>query len=129
MITLRFNGKQAGKVEDFVSAIVNKMDFNAGPMTGRALHHPGWPIYGELPEQYQASVTQADYLVLSYSTPIMWHNAAGGWVCPEHFYSATTSKHQRMCQAAMERIEADTPQRVTMTEIPRTPNPFDLFGE
>lgn len=40
------------------------------------------------------NVNDADYVVMSYSTPIGVHSPTKGWVIPETKYSSTTSKHQ-----------------------------------
>lgn len=44
---------------------------------------------------------RADYVLISYSTPIAWHVPGSGWVQPNIRYSITTSGHQRqtyLCQ-------------------------------
>lgn len=116
MITLRYYGKQASMSSEFVAAIVNKMDFNAGSMLGRNCVQ-GWLLTGQLPEQYRESASLADYVVSSYTTPIMWHVAesagqayderSDGWVCPDVDYSHTTSQQQTFCRAAMAELAGD----------------------
>jgi hypothetical protein len=39
-------------------------------------------------------IHDADYVVMSYSTPIGVHSHSQGWVIPNTKYSRTTSKHQ-----------------------------------
>lgn len=39
-------------------------------------------------------VHDADYVVMSYQTPIGVHSPTHGWVIPDVKYSTTTSKHQ-----------------------------------
>jgi len=52
------------------------------------------PSYlGKLPRQYAESLTTADYVVISYSTPIAWETD-GEIVLPDVGYSATTGQHQ-----------------------------------
>jgi hypothetical protein len=40
------------------------------------------------------ALSDIDYVVHSYATPIGVHSQSQGWVIPEDKYSVTTSKHQ-----------------------------------
>lgn len=52
----------------------------------------GW-LRGTARDRWQADTQTIDYVVWSYSTPILWH-AADGWVRIGHSFSAASSKHQ-----------------------------------
>jgi len=52
------------------------------------------PSYlGKLPPQYAEDVATADYVVISYRTPIGWEKD-GEKIVPDVGYSPTTSQHQ-----------------------------------
>lgn len=54
----------------------------------------GW-LAGTAREQFHTDTAAGiDYAVISYSTPIAWHLAAGGWRVIGHNFSASSSKHQ-----------------------------------
>jgi len=60
------------------------------------------PSYlGHLPPEYAESLTTADYVVISYSTPIAWEND-GEITLPDVGYSPTTSQHQYTVKDAWE---------------------------
>jgi hypothetical protein len=44
--------------------------------------------------EYYDRSEHIDYTVLSYGTPIAWHDNERGWVMPDTKYSTTTSKAQ-----------------------------------
>lgn len=48
-----------------------------------------------------------DYTVLSYATPIAWHDTERGWVMPDVRYSVTTSKAQSRIRPAVAALAAD----------------------
>lgn len=51
---------------------------------------------------------EVDYVVLSYATPIAWHNSrTGEWVYPLTKYSVTTSKHQGKIFTACSTLNGD----------------------
>jgi hypothetical protein len=52
--------------------------------------------YGYLPREYWGEVDEADYVVMSYATPIAWRNG-NVWRRPDLRYSVTTSRHQGLC--------------------------------
>lgn len=61
---------------------------------------------GRLASTYHESLRQADYVVLSWETPIAWHIAEhkgddAYWVIPDEHYSATTNRHQGYVRAAL----------------------------
>lgn len=76
---------------------------------------------GNLPWQYGESLARADYVVLSYETPIAWHldlpadltdvdsldawvdgrDNPGVWVIPDVKYSITTTDHQQTVRMAL----------------------------
>ena len=58
---------------------------------------PGY--LGNLPPQYAESVTMADYVVMSYWTPIAWETD-GEIALPDVGYSATTGQHQYIVKHA-----------------------------
>lgn len=52
-------------------------------------------VTGSLAPQFHDLVRNADYIVYSYSTPILWFTEAEGcWHEPSDKYSPTTSRHQ-----------------------------------
>lgn len=66
----------------------------------------GWPnplrYLGYLPKGFHESLSRADYVVYSYSTPIGWHVPGEGWHVPEVTYSTTTSsRHQPVLRSAV----------------------------
>jgi hypothetical protein len=71
----------------------------------------GWDISGRLSEpdrsafETAAAMRTLDYAIYSYGTPIAWHTPTG-WTVPDTKYSATTTGHQALVQAA---IELDRP--------------------
>lgn len=52
---------------------------------------------GMLPDQYHYLLEDAEYIVYSYATPILWY-ANGAWHYPKLKYSHSTSRHQSICQ-------------------------------
>lgn len=69
-----------------------------GALSARGHTGPGDSlIFGELPgtaRESMKSLSDIDYVVHSYSTPIGVHSKSQGWVIPDVKYSRTTSKHQ-----------------------------------
>lgn len=64
---------------------------------GQSLRYVGY-----LPKGFHASLSRADYVVYSYSTPIGWHVPDEGWHVPEVIYSVTTSnRHQPVVRMAV----------------------------
>lgn len=58
------------------------------------------PSYiGKLPPEHADSLMTADYVVMSYATPIAWETD-GEIVIPDVGYSPTTSQHQYTVKAA-----------------------------
>lgn len=85
--------------------------------TSGALSGNGWNNYGtfgRLNEVYREAYQRdqkigvIDYVVFSYSTPILWHVTAtsgpnkgkGKWHFVDQRFSSTTASHQSMCQRA-----------------------------
>lgn len=60
--------------------------------------------------EYNERRGHIDYTVLSYATPIAWHDDEFGWTVPDVQYSTTTSKSQGRVRAAVS--EYDTAPRV-----------------
>lgn len=56
---------------------------------------------GELPPQYAEGLVLADYVVMSYRTPIAWE-IDGEITLPDVGYSPSTSQHQYTVKAAWE---------------------------
>jgi hypothetical protein len=58
------------------------------------------PTYevGRLPEPHRSEYRDRsefiDYTVVSYSTPLAWHDTERGWIMPDVRYSVTTSRAQ-----------------------------------
>lgn len=67
---------------------------------------------GRMPEPYRSEYNERrdfiDYTVLSYSTPIAWHDIERGWVMPNTRYSVSTSKAQGRILPAVVRLNAET---------------------
>lgn len=58
------------------------------------------PSYiGHLPPEYAEDLVRADYVVISYGTPIAWETD-GEITLPDVGYSATTGQHQYTVKAA-----------------------------
>jgi hypothetical protein len=62
---------------------------------------------GRLPSEWSrayadaASAGRVTFTVLSYSTPIAWHDSLTGWTVPPVRYSVTTSKAQGYVRGAL----------------------------
>ncbi len=69
-----------------------------GALSARTHTGPGDQLnFGKMSEGSRASIkalSDIDYVVHSYATPIGVHSQSQGWVIPEDKYSSTTSKHQ-----------------------------------
>lgn len=69
-----------------------------GALSARTHTGPGDQLnFGRMSEGSKESIralSDIDYVVHSYATPIGVHSQSKGWVIPEDRYSATTSKHQ-----------------------------------
>lgn len=65
---------------------------------GNLFAQRGYHPAGRLPqpwfEQYVSRDLHIDYVVVSYGTPIAWHDDERGWIMPDVKYSMTTSKAQ-----------------------------------
>lgn len=81
--------EQISRRESFVSN---------GALSARTHTGPGDQLnFGKMSEGSRASIkalSDIDYVVHSYATPIGVHSQSQGWVIPEDRYSSTTSKHQ-----------------------------------
>jgi hypothetical protein len=66
-----------------------------------------WSI-GRLPAEFRAAATDptVDYVVMSYGTPIAWHDSVKGWTMPDTRYSVTTSKSQGRIRTALDALGA-----------------------
>lgn len=63
-------------------------------------HKPGDYVFtGRLSGKHSETLSQADYIVFSYATPIAWH-LPDGWVVPPVTYSVSTARHQSIARAA-----------------------------
>ena len=67
------------------------------PFTGSSLLGGPRGIFGEfgrLPHHWRDAFYEdnPDYVVWSYSTPIVWHGRHG-WIAPQVRYSPTTTRH------------------------------------
>lgn len=89
-------------------AIAELTEFRSGHMWSVKPDFDWYSSYnvGRLASNYHQSLRQADYVVLSYDTPIAWHVAEhkgddAYWVVPDEFYSGTTTKHQDIVRAAL----------------------------
>jgi hypothetical protein len=69
-----------------------------GALSARTHTGPGDQLnFGRMSEGSKEairSLSDIDYVVHSYATPIGVHSTSQGWVIPEDKYSSTTSKHQ-----------------------------------
>lgn len=68
------------------------------------IHRPGGYVYtGYLPGSLKSTdtVSQADFIVYSYRTPIAWHIPGEGWIVPPVTYSVSTSRHQQSVRMAL----------------------------
>jgi len=81
-------------------AIRNRQPFDASHLHGRTgSHGAGWAS-NDLSNAERESLAAADYVVLSYDTPIAWHDVLG-WKMPNLRYSLTTSQHQSTVRVAI----------------------------
>lgn len=88
-------------------------------LTGAQLS--GWPgsvgaaSVGQLPKEWHDTVqANADYVVVSYHTPIAWHERGIGWVRPLVTYSQTTTRHQKTIDEAIGRIAPGSVELMTV---------------
>jgi hypothetical protein len=70
-----------------------------------AMHGTDFPTStGRLPADwtrtFHARRNFIDYAVMSYETPIAWHDTEAGWVVPAVTYSVTTTRHQAIVRSA-----------------------------
>lgn len=83
-----------------------------------ATREPGEMITGRLPEPDATMLRRAvahgfvDYVVYSHSTPIAWMMYDGTVIMPEHVYSQTTTRYQKIVRNAMGHV---TTQRFRLT--------------
>jgi len=85
--------------------------------------------FGRLAYDYRENVKSADYVVLSYSTPIAWHvptgaaqrlylpmvlgmmanyrDADGYWIQPEEHYSLAACRHQGLIAMAISQLVSE----------------------
>lgn len=71
-------------------------------------------LRGSALDRWRADAETIDYVVWSYSTPILWH-AADGWVRIGHSFSAASSKHQGRAAMYSYYLPADT--RETLLQV------------
>lgn len=68
--------------------------------TGTMRAHPGPPeTMGYLPHEWHESASKAEYVIMSYNTPIAWYRRSSRsgppiWTVPDVRYSQTTSVQQ-----------------------------------
>jgi hypothetical protein len=90
-----------------IAKIANREEFrNARTTFSGDIVNPefkqGLRYVGYLPKGFHDSLSRADYVVYSYSTPIGWHVPGEGWHVPEVSYSTTTSsQHQTRLRRAV----------------------------
>lgn len=104
MRTLHFYGKNSTEPGTWDQVIGERLDFNANNMSGRRVNGARLSDCGELPYEYARELvsTDVDYIVFSWSTPIMWHDATTDkWRFPRVSYSQSTSRHQRVAEFAI----------------------------
>lgn len=103
---LRHYGKDMTSREEWHKTIrTDREPFNAGAMTGRVVNDGSWiEATGDLPEPYKSLLFygRPDYIVLSYTTPIAWHDSVTDrWTIPDVNYSLTTTQHQSTVSMAI----------------------------
>lgn len=92
-----------GQAREHIAAAVTFTTSTRSLRGGSRFDVPGGFTYGYLPQSYWDSVDHADYVVMSYGTPIAWLLPVpdvlltSKWVRPDVRYSVTTSKHQGYC--------------------------------
>lgn len=98
---------------DFRDALESRESFRT---SGSLRGEPDAFSTGYLPslfaDEYNARIEHIDYTVLSYATPIAWHDEEFGWIVPDIVYSTTTARHQSVIRAALGRGEFDTAPRI-----------------
>ncbi len=92
----------------FRDAMQNETPFKTyGNLEGRSgsVFHTAW-----LPEpfasEYRERRGHITYTVMSYATPIAWHDDERGWTMPDARYSVTTSKAQGRIAPGMADLQA-----------------------
>jgi hypothetical protein len=86
---------------DAIHYIATQQEFKASALSGHAdnTQHTG-RLEGSEAGLYRASLSEIDYTVMSYGTPIAWHTLIG-WYVVEQKFSSTTSKHQNYVRQAI----------------------------
>jgi len=86
--------------KDAVDLISNKIGFTGSNFYGILTppnHTDHEIVLGMLPSEFVHLLADAEYIVYSYQTPILWF-ANGAWHYPKVKYSHSTSRHQSLCQ-------------------------------
>ena len=95
MTTTRTSNKNA------VDLISNRIGFTGsnlyGVVTAPKIDNANINPTGMLPVEFHHLLEDAEYIVYSYETPIVWF-ANGSWHYPKVKYSHSTSRHQSLCQ-------------------------------
>ena len=101
-MTKRYAAKHGPHLQNTLHAIAEREPFNAGNLTGRRVPAGYGRMSPATADQFIDAVTAhgLDYVVMSYDTPIAWHDSRG-WTIPADKYSPTTSAHQNVVRRAV----------------------------
>ena len=101
-MTKQYATKHGPNLRNTLDAIAEREPFNAGNLTGRRTP-AGYGQMRPAPiDQFIDALTEHElnYVVMSYSTPIAWHDSRG-WTIPADKHSTTTSAHQNLVRRAV----------------------------
>jgi hypothetical protein len=88
---------------DFRDTLARRESFTTSGAL-RGVSGPPMSRWGRLDYEARESVSRADYVVYSYSTPIAWHIPDVGWIENATRYSVTTSRHQSKIFTAIDQL-------------------------
>jgi hypothetical protein len=94
-----------GSWQQFVTPLEKLEEFKThGTLFGVPVMFPSQINAGRLPDEYLWRLRShgVDYVVMSYHTPIAWHDSELGWFMPDERYSVTTSKQQGRIRTAID---------------------------
>lgn len=101
-MSTKYAAKFGKGLQNTIDAIRQRETFDAGNLWAA---DRGRTYGGILPEpwasDYHETLSQIDYVIYSYATPIAWHVRGEGWAYPDVRYSSTTTGHQSTVRSAL----------------------------
>ena len=85
---------------DALHYIETRQEFKASALSGSHNYLGAGKLNPQEVSKLAGDISELNYLVYSYGTPIAWHTAAGWYVVAQKF-SQTTSKHTNAVRRAI----------------------------